>query len=114
MSLSFSVSVSGIQAASHMLSVSAYNVANMNTDGFKKQRASLSEDNHGRVTANIMEDAKPGPLYQHTDGVIVKTSNVDMNEEILRQISAKHIFSANAVALKTSVETQKGLLDILA
>ncbi|TVM04034.1 MAG: hypothetical protein CV087_02245 [Candidatus Brocadia sp. WS118] len=97
-----------------MLSVLAHNVANMNTDGFKKQRAGLSEDNHGRVAVNITEGADPGPLYQHANGAIVEASNVDINEEILRQISAKHLFSANAVALKTSVETQKGLLDFLA
>jgi len=97
-----------------MLSVSAHNVANMNTDRFKKQHASLSEGNHGSVTVNITEGADPGPTYQHANGAIVEASNVDMNEEILRQISAKHLFSANAVALKTSVETQKGLLDLLA
>ena len=114
MSLSFSSSVSGIQTALHMLSVSAHNVANMNTDGFKKQRPSQSEDNHVRVTVNITEGDEPFPIYQHTNGAIAETSNVDINEEILRQISAKHLFSANAVALKTSVETQKGLLDILA
>lgn len=114
MSLSFSASVSGIQAASHMLSASAYNVANMNTDGFKKQRASLSEGNHGMVAVNITEGAEPGPVYQHANGAVVDASNVDINEEILRQISARHLFSANAVALKTSVETQKGLLDLLA
>ena len=114
MSLSLSSSVSGIQAALHILSVSAHNVANMNTDGFKKQRASLSEGNHGRVTVNITEGAEPGPLYQHVNGAIVEASNVDISEEILRQISAKHLFSANAFALKTSVETQNNLLDLLA
>ena len=114
MSLSFSSSVSGIQAALQVLSVSAHNVANMKTDGFKKQHASLSEGSNGKVTVNIMEDAGPGPMYQLANGAIVEASNVDISEEILRQISAKHLFSANAVALKTSVETQKGLLDILA
>ncbi|BBO15819.1 conserved hypothetical protein [Candidatus Brocadia pituitae] len=114
MSLSFSSSVSGIHAALQVLNVSAHNVANMNTDGFKKQHANLSEGNHGRVTVNITEGADPGPLYQHANGAIVEASNVDMNEEILRQISAKHLFSANAVTLKTSAETQKGLIDLLA
>lgn len=114
MSLSFSSSVSGIQAALHMLSISAHNTANMNTDGFKKQRASLSEDNHGRVTVNIMEDTERGPMYQHAHGTIAEESNVDINEEILRQISARHLFSTNVAALKTSDEMQKGLLDIVA
>lgn len=114
MSLSFISSVSGIQASLQMLSVSAHNVANMNTDGFKKEHISLNEGSNGKVDVHITEDAEPGPMYQHANGVIIEASNVDINEEILRQISAKHLFSANAIALKTSVETQKGLLDILA
>lgn len=114
MSLSFSSSVSGIQAALHMLSVSAHNTANINTDGFKKQRVSLSEDNHGRVAVNIREDVEPWPSYQHTNGTTVEASNVDINEEILSQISARHLFSASAATLKTSEETQKNLLDIVA
>jgi len=53
MSLSFSSSVFGIQAAFHIMSVSAHNTANINTDGYKKQRVSLSEGNHGGVMVNI-------------------------------------------------------------
>ncbi|MFO0793385.1 MAG: flagellar basal body rod C-terminal domain-containing protein [Candidatus Brocadiaceae bacterium] len=61
-----------------------------------------------------MESTEPGSLYQNADGIVVEASNVDFLEEIAGQISAKHLFSANVATLKTSEETQKGLLDIMA
>lgn len=114
MSLPFSSSISGIQAAFHTLNVSAHNTANMNTDGFKKQRVSLSEGNHKMVTVNVIESSEPGPMYHHANGTIAEASNVDISEEALTQMSAKHLLSANIAALKTSEEMQKGLLDIVA
>ncbi len=53
MSISFSSSVSCIQAAFAMLNVSAHNTANLNTDGFKKQLVNLSEDSTGGVVVYI-------------------------------------------------------------
>lgn len=114
MSLSVNSPVSGIQAALNILNVSAHNTANINTEGFKKQRATLSEGNNGWVFAAIGENKESGPLYQDADGNVAKASNVDFSEEILHQISAKHLFSANVTALKTSDEMQKSLLDIVA
>jgi flagellar basal-body rod protein FlgC len=114
MSLSFSSSVFGIQAAFHIMSVSAHNTANINTDGYKKQRVSLSEGNHGGVMVNIRESSEPGPGYQHANGNISEASNVEISEEIPIQIGAKHLLSANVAVLKTSEEMQKSLLDIIA
>lgn len=114
MSLFFSSSVSGIQAALNVLGVSSHNTANINTDGFKKQHASLNEGNNGGVAVKIVESTEPGPLYQHAHGNIVEASNVGLSEEIAGQISAKHLFTANVAVLKTSDGVQKSLLDIVA
>lgn len=114
MSLSFSSSVSGIEAALSVLSVSAHNTANINTDGFKKQRTSLREGSNGGVAPKIVEITEPGSFYQDADGNMVEASNVDLSEEVAGQMSAKHLLSANVAALKTSDEVQKSLLDIVA
>lgn len=114
MSLSFSSSVSSIQTALNVISVSAHNTANINTDGFKKQRTSLSESNTGGITLKREESTEPGPLYRHADGNMVEASNVDLSEEIIRQISAKHLFSANIVVFKTADKMEKGIIDIFA
>lgn len=114
MPLSFNSSVSGIQSALNVLGVSAHNTANINTDGFKKQRTRLSEGHNGEVAVRTVESTEPGPLYQKTDGNMVEASNVDFSEETVKQMSAKHVLSANVVVLKTSDEMQKNLIDIVA
>lgn len=92
MSISFSSSVSCIQAAFAMLNVSAHNTANLNTDGFKKQLVNLSEDSTGGVVADISESTEAGPLYTNSDGDTVEASNVDYLDEVAEQIKAKHLF----------------------
>ncbi len=114
MSISFSSSVSGIQAASAMLNVSAHNIANLNTDGFKKQIVNLSEDSIGGVSADISESTEPGPLYTNSVGDTVEASNVDYPDEIVEQLKAKHLLSANIAAIKRTDEAHESLMDIMA
>ncbi len=110
MSLSFSSSVSGIQAAFAMLNVSAHNTANLNTDGFKKQLVNLNEHSNGGVIADISESTESGPLYKNLNGDIVEASNVDYSEEAIEQIKAEHLLSANIAAIKLTAEAQKSLM----
>jgi flagellar basal body rod protein FlgG len=113
MSLSFSSSASGVQAALAMLNVSAHNTANLNTDEFKKQRVSLSEDYNGGVVADISESTETGPLYRNTDGDIVEASNVDYFEEVAVQMKAKHLISANIATIRRTDDAQESLMDII-
>ena len=46
-------SLSGLAAAQTKLATSAHNVANANTDGFKKHRVVLEEGSQGGVRATI-------------------------------------------------------------
>ena len=114
MSLSFSFSVSGVRVASDMLAVSAHNTANLNTDGFKKQRVDLREDPHGGVIADISESTEAGPLYRNADGDMAEASNVDYAEEAIVQMNAKHLLSANIATIKRIDEAQESLMDIMA
>ncbi len=114
MSISFSSSVSGVQAAFAMLNVSAHNTANLNTDGFKKQVVNLSEDSTGGVVADISESTEPGPLYTNSDGDTVEASNVDYLDEVAEQIKAKYLLSANIAAIQRTDEAFDSLMDIMA
>jgi len=58
MSLSFNSSVSGIRAAMDMLGISAHNTANINTDGYKKQRVNLRDDHGSGVIVDITESTE--------------------------------------------------------
>ena len=114
MSLSFNSSVSGIQAAISMLDISAYNTANINTDGYKKQRVNLSEGTNNGVIVDITESTETGLLYKNEKGDIVETSNVSYAEEIVMQINAKHLLSANIAVINRTDEAQESLMDIIA
>ncbi len=114
MSLSFNSSVSGIRAATDMLSISAHNTANINTDGYKKLRVNLREDHDSGVIVDITENTEAGSLYKNKRGDIVEASNVNYAEEIVTQINARHLLSANAAAIKHIDEAHESLMDIIA
>ncbi len=114
MSLSFNSSVSGIRAAIDMLGVSAHNTANINTDGYKKQQVNLRDDHDSGVIVDITESTETGSLYQNKRGDMVEASNVNYVEEVVAQISARHLLSANAAAIKRTDEAQESLMDIIA
>jgi flagellar basal body rod protein FlgG len=114
MSLSFNSSISGIRAATDMLNVSAHNIANINTDGYKKQHVNLRGNDGNGVIADITESTEAGPLYKDTRGDTVETSNVNYIEEVVTQIKARHLLSANAAAIKYTNEAQESIMDIIA
>ncbi len=114
MSLSFNSSISGIRAATVMLSTSAHNVANINTDGYKKQHVNLSGDHGSGVIADITKSTEAGPLYKNNKGDTIEASNVNYIEEVVTQIKARHLLSANAAAIKYTDEAQKSIIDIIA
>lgn len=114
MSLSFNSSTSGIRAAIDMLSTSAHNIANINTDGYKRQRVNLRGDRGSGVIADITESTEAGSLYKNSRGDTVDASNVNYIEEVVTQIKARHLLSANEAAIKYTNEAQESILDIIA
>lgn len=114
MSLSFNSSISGIRAATDMLNTSARNIANINTDGYKKQRVNLRGDHGSGVIADIIESTEAGSLYKNRRGDMVETSNVNYVEEVVTQIKARHLLSANAAAIKYTDVALETIMDIIA
>ncbi|MGR3319950.1 MAG: flagellar basal body rod C-terminal domain-containing protein [Candidatus Anammoxibacter sp.] len=112
--ISTSISQSGIKAANDALRVSANNVANINTNGFKKDIVNFRDVKGGGVKANVSKSNEPGAPIETDDGTIEERSNVNLVEEIVNQIVAKHQVTANVTALKTGLETDSEILDILA
>lgn len=108
------ISQSGMLAASNMLRVSSNNIANANTEGFKKDVVSLKEGENGGVGVSVTKSNKTSTVFMADRGKIVETSNVEFAEEAINQIVVKHQFSANLKALKTTIETESEILDILA
>jgi flagellar basal body rod protein FlgG len=107
-----SASLAGLSAYGAQLANTAHNVANVNSDGYKKTTATVKEDNAGLPTVNLTKSNTPGPIIQ-VDGVTREMSNVDLAEEIPQMILAQRAYEANIKALKAQDETLKSTLDIL-
>ncbi len=108
--------LSGIKACGTKIGVTANNIANMNTDGFKKSRAVLEEGHPSGVTVSIEEIDTPGAILPAQDGSgeTREMSNVDLEEEVGNLITTRTALSANIKTLKTWDEMTESLIDLFA
>ena len=98
------------------MNVTANNIANSNTDGFKKSRTILKEGNSGGVAPIVDQVDTPGPVKQISeDGVTreVEASNVDLAEELTTSIVTQSAYDANLKTIQTADEMLGSLLDIV-
>jgi flagellar basal-body rod protein FlgC len=110
-----SSAVSAINALDKKMAVVSNNIANSQTDGFKKSRADLKEGGAGAVEVDIRVVDTPGPIVsvEENGGTVeTETSNVDLAEELPQTILAQTGFEANLKMLKTEDEMMGTLLDI--
>lgn len=108
-----SVARSGMNAAAKKLAVAAHNTANINTDGFKAQQVVVDEVSSGGVTTNTIPISKEAPVLLR-DGQMVEGSNADVITNTLSRIEAIHAYKANAVVLRTHMESEESVVSILA
>ena len=66
------------------------------------------------VIVDITESTETGALYENKRGEIVEASNVNYVEEVVAQINARHLLSANVAAIRRTDEAQESLMDIMA
>lgn len=95
---------------------SANNIANINTDGYKKTRVTLEEGIPNGVIVNIQKVETPGPMvYERTNEGqgLVEKSNVDLTEEITDMMISKHYYEANLKTIQTEDEILGHVLDII-
>jgi flagellar hook protein FlgE len=108
--------VSALRAFVTKLGTTANNIANVNTDGFKKNRATLHEDQNGGVRVEISRDESPGFRYaeiQNGEVLEKETSNVDLAEEIPDLMLTQRAYQANLKTIETQDEMLGSLLDTI-
>ncbi|MFH1626102.1 MAG: flagellar basal body rod C-terminal domain-containing protein [Pseudomonadota bacterium] len=108
-------SLSGVTAHKKKIEVTANNIANINTDGFKKSRAVFKEEPSGGVVVDVQRVDTPGtPIHSQEDEkqISSETSNVDYAEETVNMITARRGFEANLKALQVEDEILNSILDI--
>lgn len=107
--------LSGLTAFAKQLDVSAHNLANLNTDGFKRSDTIFVEAANGGTFPVIRKDDSAGPtvLRNTSHGFTqVERSNVDIATELVDQIIARRGFEANLRAVNTADDLLGTLLDL--
>ncbi len=109
--------LSGLQAYSVKTQNNANNIANMQTEGFKKSRVLLAEQRPQGVRATVEKVETQGAqvMEQTAQGSeMIELSNVDLGEEIPEMLMNRHGYSANLKTLQIADEMAESLLDIKA
>lgn len=108
--------LSALNAFRKKMDVTANNIANVNTDNFKKNRVNIQEGSSGGAQTNIQQINTPGypkQVYQDDALVEVESPNVDLAEELPELVVTKAGFSANLETVSTQNQVLGSLLDIL-
>jgi flagellar basal body rod protein FlgG len=109
--------LSGLQALTTRVEKNANNIANMHSEGFKKDRVLLSERHPQGVEAIVDKIHSPGSyVAEMTERgyAMVEQSNVDLVEEIPELLRNNNGYSANLKTLQAVDQMTRNLLDIKA
>ena len=106
-------SLSGMLNAIRRTNITANNIANLATPGFKAARADNVELEGGGVRiGTLTHDDSPGPpLLDPAPGGPTEGSNVDLTTETVNLLLNKRQFEANLNALRAQDEALGHLLD---
>ena len=108
--------VSALHAFGQKLGVTAGNIANVNTDGYKKYRAVFQEGPYGQVEVTALHDETGIPLgrLEEDEPPAPQASNVALEEEFPELITSVYGIKANLKTLKVQDEILGNLLDTVA
>lgn len=112
----FHSGMSAVSAFSVKMNVTANNVANVNSDGFKKSRTTLQEGTVGGVKPDVDQVDTPGYTKKISAGGEIReveTSNVDLAAELTDSITTQSGYKANLKTIQTNDEMLGTLLDIV-
>ena len=108
--------LSGLMALQKKTAATAHNIANVNTEGYKKVRVTMAETTPpGGVEAKAEVVTTPGPLVQKQTASgqeLVEQSNVELTEELPNLMLSRRYFQANLKVVQTEDERLGYLLNI--
>ena len=108
--------LSALSAFKRQMETTGHNIANVNTDGFKRNRAVLHEDYNGGVRVELSRDESPGLRHdgiEDGEKIEKETSNVDLGQEIPDLMLTKRAYQANLKTIETQDEMLGSLLDTI-
>nr|WP_321514535.1 flagellar basal body rod C-terminal domain-containing protein [uncultured Pseudodesulfovibrio sp.] len=104
-------SISALSALGTVQEVSANNIANVSTEGFKASSVALETgpEGQGVQVAAIQQSTNAGPMIEG-----IEMSNTDIGTEMVDMIKTSHAFSANTAVVRASEEMTGHLLNMIA
>ena len=95
-STAYSAALSGMQAASLQLKISANNISNSNTDGFQTQRVVTQAGTYGVdvKVEKIGTSESQNTLDSNAEKSVNQRSNVNVVEELIEMKAAKNLLEA--------------------
>ena len=105
--------LSGLQAATAKMQVTANNVANARTDGYQTQRVDIVERPGGVEARTPADAARPPPVAAPTEAAPVSRapSDVDLAQEMVKMTANESFYLANVRALQAAHGMLGTLLD---
>ena len=91
-----SIALSGLNAAQNSLNTSANNVANLETESFKRQESVQTEQTGGGVSTTVREASTVGNALE---------------QDVVTQLQAKHAYIANLAVFKAQDKMAGALLN---
>ncbi|MFA7384427.1 MAG: flagellar basal body rod C-terminal domain-containing protein [Desulfurivibrionaceae bacterium] len=107
--------LSGLTAIQKKIEANVNNVANVNTDGYKKTRVTLQEQEPQGTQVVAQQIQTPGPLVPEQTSLgetMVEKSNVELSEELPSMMLSRRFFQANLKIVQVQDEMLGSLLDI--
>jgi len=109
-------SQSALRAYSSQINANANNIANVNSENYKRQDAVVNQDNNLQPSTQIRRDNTPGPIRQtiSDDGKqkFQEMSNTDLAKEMTGMITAQNSYSANLKTIETKSQMTGTIIDI--
>ena len=93
------IATAGLRAADVALRASAHNLANLQTEGFRRERVVQAAQADGGVVASTVRSSIEGP---------------SIHEDLLAQLQARNAFLANLTVFRAGVGATGSLLDVYA
>jgi len=112
------IPASGMRANAFRVDVSANNVANVNTDGFRAStvqtvdNAYSNDIGQGTRVSSTYTPSTPAPLAADGRGGVTELSNTDPATEIVGQMTAEKAYGVNVIVAQTMDRMMGTLMDI--
>ena len=110
----YQTAASALQAYGMKINANANNIANSQTDGYKKTNVILSAQPQGGVSATVTKLSTQGPMAGGTNSGTgsIEQSDVDLAGELTDMRMNADYYKANLKTIQTSDQMSKSLLDI--